>query len=208
MSTTPTTSVLDQVRTLAPQRPLALGEAYFLAEQQAARLVHLLGISAPHVSYDKLLELPGITVKVEPKYRMQHAGLSRYRNGQWLILVDQNDVYGRRRFTLGHEFKHVIDDPLEDILYANLGYGDPQVRQRQVEALCQHFAACFLMPRDWVTAAWLNGIHDIYNLASLFQVSTSAMEIRLKKLGMWNAEPERDVRTFFRPVVAPLDSVR
>jgi Zn-dependent peptidase ImmA (M78 family) len=117
-------------------------------------------------------------------------------------LVDQNDVHGRRRFTLAHEFKHVIDDPMESTFYADLGYGDPHEQERQIEALCQYFAACFLMPRDWVTAAWLNGIRDVYNLASLFQVSASAMHIRLKYLGMWQDDTARKARTFFRPVHA------
>lgn len=193
-------TVLDQVRALTPDHPLTLGEAYYLAEQQATRLLRLLDITGPHVSYDRLLELPNITVKPEPKYRMRHAGLSRYEDGTWLILVDKNDVHGRRRFTLGHEFKHVIDDPMERTLYAELGYGDPHEQERQIETLCQYFAACFLMPREWVTAAWLNGIRDVYNLASLFQVSASAMHIRLKYLGMWQDDPGRDVRTFFRPV--------
>lgn len=193
-------SVLDEVRALAPDHALTIGEAYQLAEDQARQLLRLLDITAPHVRYDRLFELPNITVQPEPKYRMHHAGMSRYHNGQWLILVDQNDVHGRRRYTLAHEIKHIIDDPMERTLYAELGYGDPHEQERQIEALCQYFAACFLMPREWVTAAWLNGIRDVYNLASLFQVSASAMHIRLKYLGMWQDGSERDVRTFFRTV--------
>lgn len=199
MTTKSKKSVIDQVRDTAPRRALTLNEAYQLAEEQADLLLQLLGITAPHVKYDKLLDLPNVTVKPEPKYRMGHmAGLSRYRKGHWLILVDKNDVHGRRRFTLGHEVKHLIDDKLTDILYANLGYGSPETRERQIETLCQHFAACFLMPRSWVAAAWLNGIRDTYNLAALFQVSVSAMDIRLKNLGLSSTEPDRDVRTYFR----------
>jgi Zn-dependent peptidase ImmA (M78 family) len=193
-------TVLDQVRALAPDHTLTQCEAYELAERQAALLLRLLDITGPHVSYDGLLDLPNIEVRPEPKYRMHHAGMSRYRDGKWLILVDKNDVHGRRRYTLAHELKHVIDDPMERTLYAELGYGDPHEQERQIEALCQYFAACFLMPREWVTAAWLNGIRDVYNLASLFQVSASAMHIRLRYLGMWENGTHRDVRTFFRPV--------
>jgi len=191
---------LDQVRALAPTHSLTQSEAYYLAEQQATHLLRLLDITGPHVSYDRLLELPNIEVKPEPKYRMRHAGLSRYQDGTWLIRIDKNDVHGRRRFTLGHEFKHLIDDPMVRTIYADLGYGDPHERERQIEALCQYFAACFLMPREWVTAAWLNGIRDVYNLAALFQVSASAMHIRLKYLGLWDGDADRDAHSYFRSV--------
>jgi Zn-dependent peptidase ImmA (M78 family) len=197
--------VIEQVRGLAPHRALTLNEAYKLAEEQAAKLLRLLDITGPHVNYDRVLDLPEVTVKVEPKYKMGHiAGLSRYHRGHWLVLVDKNDVHGRRRFTLGHEIKHVVDDRLTDVLYANVGYGSAETRERQIETLCQYFAACFLMPRAWVTAAWLNGIRDVYNLASLFQVSTSAMDIRMKHLGLRSDELERDTRTFFRYTHTPL----
>ncbi|WP_329067794.1 ImmA/IrrE family metallo-endopeptidase [Amycolatopsis sp. NBC_01480] len=197
-------SVIDQIRDIAPKRALTLGDAYQLAEEQAKQLLRLLDITAPHVSYDGLLALPDITVVVEPKYKMKHlVGISRHKDGKWLIQVDKNDVHGRRRYTLAHELKHVIDDGLDTMLYANLGYGDPDIRSQQIETLCQYFAACFLMPRTWVSAAWLNGIRDVRNLASLFQVSVSAMEIRLKYLGLWDSEPGRATRTYFSQVRAP-----
>ena len=96
------------------------------------------------------------------------------------------------------EIKHVIDHSLDKIAYARLGYGDEQRRHQHIEAICQHFAACFLMPASWLKAAWGNGIQDVYNLASLFQVSVSAMEIRLRRLGLLDDEPERPPHTYFR----------
>ena len=54
------------------------------------------------------------------------------------------------------------------------------------------------MPRAWVKTWWSSGVQDVYNLASLFQVSVTAMDVRLRKLGMIDPEPERDVRTYFR----------
>jgi len=54
------------------------------------------------------------------------------------------------------------------------------------------------MPKVWVTASWANGMHDVYDLASLFQVSVTAMEVRLRTLGLLDDEPRREPRTYFR----------
>lgn len=199
MKKTPIRTIIDEVRDLMPRRALTLSDAYQIAELQAIRLVELLGLKAPHVTYDQLLALPNVEVQVEPKHRMDHiAGISRFSKGRWLIVVDKNDVHGRRRFTLGHELKHVIDHGLDKIAYANLGYGDPDRQHQHIEAICQHFAACFLMPRPWLKAWWSQGFQNVYDLASAFQVSITAMEIRLKNLGLLVTEPDRDVHTYFR----------
>jgi Zn-dependent peptidase ImmA (M78 family) len=192
-------TVIEQVRDLMPRRPLLMTEAYSVAERQAYKLLDLLEIQFPHVTYDKLLSLPNIEIKLEPDYRMTHfSGISRFSHGRWLILIDKNDMHGRRRYTLAHEFKHVIDHSLDKLAYSRLGYGDERLRQAHIEAICQHFAACFLMPKTWVKNSWANGMQDIYDLAALFQVSVTAMEIRLRAMGLLDDEPQRDVHTYFR----------
>jgi Zn-dependent peptidase ImmA (M78 family) len=192
-------TVIEQVRDLMPRRPLSLTEAYSVAERQAYKLLELLEITAPQVTYDKLLQLPNLEIELEPSYLMPHfAGVSHFSKGHWVIFVDKNDILGRRRFTLAHEFKHVIDHPLDRLVYQRLGYGDDERQQAHVEALCQHFAACFLMPKTWVKNSYANGVQDIYNLATLFQVSVSAMEVRLRQMGLLDDEEQRPVNTYFR----------
>ncbi len=192
-------TVIERVRDLMPRRALSLTEAYSVAERQAYTLLDLLDIRAPHVTYDRLLSLPNIEIQLEPACRMDHlSGMSRFSKGRWLILVDKNDVHGRRRFTLAHEFKHVIDHSLDKLVYARLGYGDEARRQAHVEAICQHFAGCFLMPKTWVKNSWANGIQDIYDLASLFQVSVTAMDVRLRQMGLLDDDTDREVHTYFR----------
>jgi len=177
----PVRTVIEEVRDIMPRSAMTLSHAYEVAEAQAARMVHLLGLDAPHVTFDALLDLPNIEVRIEPKYKMNHcAGISRFSKGRWQILVDGNDVHGRHK-----------------IAYAELGYGDEEKQHQHIEAICQHFAACFLMPREWVVAWWTRGFQDVYNLAALFQVSITAMDIRLRKLGLVPA-PQRDVRSYFR----------
>lgn len=192
-------TVIEQVRDLMPRRPLLMTEAYSVAERQAYKLHELLDIRFPHVTYDKLLSLPNIEIHLEPNYRMTHfSGITRFSHGRWLIVIDRNDIHGRRRYTLAHEFKHVIDHSLDKLAYSRLGYGNERLRQAHIEAICQHFAACFLMPKTWVKNSWANGMQDVYDLAALFQVSVTAMEVRLRAMGLLEDEPHRDVHTYFR----------
>lgn len=192
-------TVIEQVRDLMPRRPLSLTEAYSVAERQAYKLLELLTITAPHVTYDKLLQLPNLEIALEPSYLMPNfAGVSHFSKGHWVIFVDKNDILGRRRFTLAHEFKHVIDHPYDRLVYTRLGYGDDERRRAHIEALCQHFAACFLMPKTWVKNSYANGIQDVYNLATLFQVSVTAMEVRLRQMGLLEDEEQRPASTYFR----------
>jgi predicted transcriptional regulator len=191
-------STMRTLRGIMPARPVSSTEAYMLAERQATELLRLLGVHEVPVPVARLNELPRVEIQVEPRHRMlDKSGFShRWENGRWLIVVNRNDVPGRRRFTLAHEFKHVLDHSVASVAYAQLGRGDASRQQRQVEHICDHFAACLLMPRMVVKRAWGSGIQDIDALAGLFKVSASAMQVRLDYLGL--TDDERPVETYFR----------
>jgi len=191
-------SIMKNVRGIMPARPVSLGEAYILAERQATELLRQLGVTSVPIPIARLSELPRVEIQVEPRYKMlDKSGFShRWENGRWLIVVNRNDVPGRRRFTLAHEFKHVLDHSIVSVAYARLGNGDSKRQHRQIEHICDHFAACLLMPRMVVKRAWTSGIQDTEALAGLFKVSASAMQIRLDYLGL--TDDERPVATYFR----------
>lgn len=88
----------------------------------------------------------------------------------------------RQRFTLAHEFKHILDAACEDAIYRRLPEGP--ARERHIEAVCDHFAACLLMPKAWVKKAWGQGFQDLGELAWKFEGSQQAMLIRLQNLGL------------------------
>lgn len=125
------------------------------------------------------------------------AGFTQWEDGQYKIFVNKNAGLGRRRFTLAHEFGHVINWNGKKVIYANLGHGDQAKHDRQIEQVTDHFAACFLMPRRYVKQAWTMGIQDIEALAELFKVSTEAMRVRLTYLGLIE-DTERPIETLFR----------
>lgn len=190
------------MRSLVPIRPLEAHEAAGIAERQALKLLGLLDQHQPAVDVAAIADLPRIEVRVEPGLPV--SGFSQWSRGRWLIGVNEDDAPVRRRFTLAHEFKHVLDHPFIDRLYLDRR-GRPS--PAKAEAVCDYFAACLLMPRPWVKQAWVERVQDQRALAQLFGVSEAAMALRLRQLGLAPERPrwapltgagERGVGRYFR----------
>lgn len=175
-------SVLAELRALTPHRPLASAEARMVAERQAAKLLRLEGIDEPPVPEQVIEWLPRVRVV----YRRRGRGFSaavRWLDGRWVIVVNSADTWGRQRFSLAHEFKHVLDGPTEHLLYVDRGLLTART-QRERAADC--FAAALLMPRLLLKRAFYDeGLRDEYALARQFQVSVAAMRWRLDELGLF-----------------------
>jgi predicted transcriptional regulator len=104
----------------------------------------------------------------------QQGGASGYA-----IFVNSNDSSKRQRFTIAHEIAHFIlhkdaigDGIVEDALYRS-GLSNKQ------EAEANKLAADILMPWHLINQAMNARINTIHDLADIFQVSESAMSIRL-----------------------------
>jgi predicted transcriptional regulator len=179
-------SLLRTLRRLMPDRSVEDHEAEGIAERQALKLLALLDQHQPAVNVSAIAELPRIEVRVEPKLPI--SGFSQWNRGRWLIGINRDDAPVRRRFTLAHEFKHVLDHP-----YIDRAYVDRRGRpcEARAEAICDHFAACLLMPRPWVKQAWVRGVQDQRALSQLFGVSEAAMALRLRQLGISVPRPSR-----------------
>jgi Zn-dependent peptidase ImmA (M78 family) len=207
------TSIIQQLRALTPSRPLELHEARSIAERQATLLLELLGQREPAVDVGLIAELPWVEVKVEPKLHLGGvSGFSQWSRGRWLIVVNRDESGTRRRFTLSHEFKHVLDHLYIKEIYSELGSTDEE-RHRMTEQICDYFAACLLMPRNWLKRDWASGIQSPAALAAKFNVSEAAMSIRLRELRLLEPRTRhislrglsRPVRSYFRkaPVMQP-----
>jgi hypothetical protein len=192
-TTLPTTNVnvIRELRRLMPARAVTLSEAYAVAEQQATRLLTLQHIRSVPVDLNRLMDLPRLKVVSQPRHVMPTlAGFTEWRDGQYVVVINRTNSLYRRRFTFGHELKHVIDWTLRKTVYARLG-SDPDKRDRHVERIADYFAACLLMPRPWLKRHWYQGYQDIEALAQMYGVSTEAMTIRLKYLGLIEDESQR-----------------
>lgn len=179
-------SVLAELRALAPPRPLPVWEARGVAERQAARLLRRHGIAVAPVPEEVIASLPYVQVRyVRARTLAASARWSKTRR-RWVILINRDDTAGRQRFSLAHEFHHIVAHPLARTIFRDRagrsGYLDGE---RAADA----FAAALLMPKAWVKRAFYDeGIRDPRMLARRFEVSTAAMRVRIDQLGL--LEPE------------------
>lgn len=178
-------AVIGQLRTVVPRRGLSPAEAIAVAELQAAKLLKLSGVTAPPVSEGVIADLPGI--RVSRRRGWPTSGLATTIKDGWVVVLRAEEAGVRQRFSLAHEFKHVLDDPFIEWLYPTVRGRSPEDR---AEEICDRFAANLLMPRAWVKADWASkGIQDVERLARRYEVSRLAMSYRLEQLGLCLPRP-------------------
>lgn len=175
-----TPSIVTRLRDLVPLRPLTSIEALVIAELQATKFVELTGTAAPPVSEELITHLPRLDV--ERTLVGIGSGATQWSRGRWHMLIHNGDGRTRQRFTIAHELKHILDSPFAKVIYPVTSQLRP--RHDHVEAYCDHFAACLLMPRAWVKKAWTSGHQSERELALQFDVSAQAMATRLRLLGL------------------------
>ena len=174
-------TVLQSLRAFVPARGLQHHEAQGVAERQAMRLLTILEQREPPVAVGLIAGLPRIEVRVVPNRDLAGlSGMTQWHKSRWLVTVNRDDSQTRRRFTLAHEFKHILDNPYINVLYPK----SEQSAEDRAERMCDYFAACLLMPRTWVKRLWSQGVQDAAVLAATFNVSPAAMNRRLQDLGM------------------------
>lgn len=153
--TTNQSSVLYQVRNLMPTRPLTQGEAYRLAELQANRLLEAAHIDQPGTPDELIAGLPFLAITLRTD--MLSSGLSRWVKPRWQVYINQNESAVRRRYSLAHEFKHILDHGLSGRLYPSTAWTPAEQR---VERVCDYFAACLLMPKRLVKRRFFEGLTE------------------------------------------------
>lgn len=173
------TDAIVALRALMPARAITWSEAHSIAERQATLLLELLHIDEPCVPQFVISSLPGI--EIDRRTDWPTSGMAVEGPHGWRIVIRSDEPRQRQRFSLAHEFKHVLDDPFRGHLFAHL---DEARAQERAERLCNYFAACLLMPRAWLKADWSAGLQRPSDLARRYYVSTLAMSTRLSELGL------------------------
>ena len=174
-------SVLGSLRAVIPERrDITFAEALRIAELQANKLLERHGIREYPVPRELIAELPKIAVRYG-SHLVSGASYWDAKAGNWIIQLSRADSWQRRRFTLAHEYKHIIDHGRQDLLYR----GTRQTAAAlQAEHAADYFAGCLLVPRRLLKRAWGNGIQRTADLARLFQVSEQAVGVRLRQCGL------------------------
>jgi len=179
----PTPSTLATLRGLCPNRGLTTDEALRIAQRQAQALLEAAQVTDGPVPLAVFARLPRITIAVDPS--LPTSGMSYWDGETWRLVAHADEHPHRQRFSLAHEYKHVIDHSRCDLLYA-----DHRIR----EAAADYFAACLLMPKQALTRAWCAGVQDLDELSEHFQVSTPALQRRLRDLGLSDRYQSRRYR--------------
>jgi hypothetical protein len=178
-------SAIATLRSLVPDRPLTYEESLRTAERQAGRLLELAGITEPPVPEGVVSALPRVMVqRLTP---IPVSGSTHWAKSQWLIVINGAEGTNRQRFSLMHEFKHVLDNPFVNVLYPATPGMSSHARAEQV---CDYFSACALMPKIWLRRAWATDrVQELPALAHRFGVSQTAMRVRLIQLGLMDQPP-------------------
>ncbi len=171
-------STLSALRSLIPPRPCQFHEALRIAEVQAAKLLRLMDVTSAPVPNEVISELPRIAVEYR---RLPMSGLSYWDGHDWIIGLNQTEPHVRQRFTLFHEYKHIIDHGRAHLLYT----GSRSVSaEKQAEQAADYFAGCVLMPRTLLKRAWASGLQSTEQLAHHFETSERAIAVRLAQIGL------------------------
>lgn len=181
-------SALVELRALCPPHALPPWDARGVSERQASRLLRRWNVTAPPVPEEVIADLPYVRVRYVKARTI--AAAARWTGGRWTIIVNRDATVGRQRFSLAHEFKHVLDHPIAGFVYRDRAGRSAHL---QAERAADCFAAALLMPRAWVKRAFYDeGIRDERMLAQRFGVSVAAMRVRVEELRL--REPQ-GVRT-------------
>ena len=184
---------LATLRDLVPISPLPHGEALRIAELQATRFLELSEISGSPVPESIITHLPKIEVRRMSPWPV--SGCTDWAKGTWLIVIRGNESDVRQRFTIAHEFKHILDHRFVDVLYpATPGMSAHQ----RSEMICDYFAGCLLVPKVWLKRAWFSRSQDIGTLARRFGVSQAAMRIRLLQCDLLQFEERCGPSEFYQ----------
>ena len=171
-------SVLALLRSVVPNRSLQFSEALRVAELQANRLLEQMNIGDWPVPSEIVTELPRMRIEQRD---LPTSGLSFWDGQAWVIYLNATEAATRQRFTLLHEFKHVIDHGRSVHLYSG---SHRHTADEQAEQAADYFAGCVLMPKRLLKRAWGEGRQRPRALATLFDVSPRAVEVRLSQLGL------------------------
>jgi Zn-dependent peptidase ImmA (M78 family) len=179
------TGLLERLRELVPRRGLSPAEARQVAERQAAILLSSADIEGPSVPDALITDLSFVTVTHRPGFPT--SGMATQTDSGWVIVLRAEEAKVRQRFSMVHEFKHVLDDPFIEWMYPTKRGQSPEDR---AERICDYFAACVLMPKMWIKRDWAaEGIQDLARLARRYRVSQVAMAVRLSELGLLPPTP-------------------
>jgi Zn-dependent peptidase ImmA (M78 family) len=191
-------ALINELRAIAPRRPLTYGESIQLARRQAAKLRQWAKADEPTVNLIWLVKQRAVPVNFVPSYKLgEDSGLTTDQiDGRLQMFINQNEPTQRQRFSLLHEFKHALDFDDAAVLHDKLGRGNRKLQGDMIEWIANEFAGHVLMPTYLVKRIWFN-TQNLSLAANMFNVSVEAMATRLERLNLIG-KPKPVPRMYFR----------
>lgn len=125
----------------------------------------------------------GIDLVIEPMPNHQ-SGCLINQNGTWQIRINSLHHPRRRRFTMAHEIAHYFlhrhqqEQFVDQTLFRSEEEADP------IETQANRFAGELLMPEELIRERMRAGGNKVEDLARYFDVSSLAMRVRAKQIGL------------------------
>jgi hypothetical protein len=173
-------SILRSLRSLVPERRLTYAESLRIAELQANRLLEYFDVSTARVPSEIVSEFPRVEVRIE--HDLPASGCTFWEGGRWIITLNADEPWVRRRFSMMHEFKHILDHTTRRFLYGDTDADDGAAER--AERAADQFAACLLMPKRHLKHLWFAHGQNLFRTAHQLGVSTRALNVRLYYLGL------------------------
>jgi transcriptional regulator with XRE-family HTH domain len=177
-------SFLDEIQNEVPSRA-NLPDADGLAPEEAAQQVlEHCGISDPPVEMEAVCDRLNIESIPWRFPDALWALIVEVAENEYVIGINSSHSKRRRRFSAAHEIGHAVLGH-EASYYLELSAEDAwesPYSQYVTEREANQFAAALLMPRRWVKRDYQHGLRGTRELADRYDVSETAMGIRLLNL--------------------------
>lgn len=152
-------------------------------ETFAANCLAGLGVHHPPVPSELITgfeEKRGISVRTLPL--KGYHGAAWLLGKEWVVYLNAVDSPQVQRQTMFHEAFHIA------CRNSSPAFRRVDLKQKPFrDFLADHFATCILMNKQWVEEHWAV-VRDVKKMADIFDVSISAMDHRLRQLGLLYGE--------------------
>lgn len=145
--------------------------------------------------FEQILEInKDLSIVLTSKLPDSVSGGIAFRDKAFFILINENKPKTRQHFTTAHEIGHyflhkeiiqkeetIIDSDSSLDHDSRMLYRLDESEHSKIETEANNFAASLIMPKGSIIKAWKE-IKNIVKCAEIFNVSVSAMAIRLERL--------------------------
>lgn len=145
---------------------------------QADLLLRIASVTEAPVPAEIIFGLPRMQVVYDDS---PVSGSAHWDGRDWIVVVNQRQREPRRRVTLMHELKHIIDHTTRAFLYTGMARLSPI---EQAEQAAEFFAGCLLMPSSQIRKAAAGDCRTAQDFARRFIVPVGFAARRLHQLGL------------------------